>query len=61
MARESKPQCVSTFQASTCVMVANALFSKTSHVTKPEINVREGIEMYKDIETGEVIHWGVII
>lgn len=55
MAREGKPQCASTFQASACVLFADILFSKTSHVAKLAINVGEGMEMYKDLETG-IIH-----
>lgn len=54
MAREGKPQGASTFQASACLMFANILFSETSPVAKPAIDVGEGIEMYKDIETGVI-------
>lgn len=37
--KEGKPQCASTFQVSACVMFANVLLAKTSHITKPSINV----------------------
>lgn len=36
-AREGKPQCVSTFQAPTCVVFANALLARASHVGKPRV------------------------
>lgn len=54
VAREGKPQGASTFQASACLMFANILFSETSPVAKTAIDVGEGIEMYKDIETGVI-------
>lgn len=44
-AREGKPQCASTFQASACIMFANVSLAKTSHAAKPRINVGGDMQM----------------
>lgn len=43
MARESKPQCTSAFQASACVLFADVPFAKTSHVATPRLNGGAGV------------------
>lgn len=52
-------QCASTYQASTCIMLANILLAKATHMSKPRVNVRRKQTSFYGRKSGRHTQEGV--